>query len=282
VERRYRITSPHGPTKALAPTDLLAAELGGGLDKPGCYNRTAALRRRGDRIFRLGEPFVTGLYRLGQIDDRGQASAYWRVRREWQQEPAAFFGCEFLVEADVSGAVSRLPSSPGAASALRRRADGWFPPFTDGLWMPAFEREAVTNEHLVKLLNQPYDKHHGDVNLSYEQQPPLFELFGGYDDWVSACRLAESAALDQLRSQRALSQLCTNFAQAARTQVATEAAQARARSAASAIVGAVEGQFLPRDVGDALVDGILQPVLRPISVRVVVLSGRPPILPAAR
>ena len=62
----------------------------------------------GRALFRRGNPFIDGIEDLLNLDDRGQAVAMWRLNPSWRQDPLAFFGFDFLVEADVSPMMALL------------------------------------------------------------------------------------------------------------------------------------------------------------------------------
>ena len=81
----------------------------------------------GRALFRRGNPFMDGIEDLLNLDDRGQAVAMWRLNRRWPQDPLAFFGFDFLIEADVrpdprSCSTTTMPPVRSRAAARTRRS----------------------------------------------------------------------------------------------------------------------------------------------------------------
>src|SRR5207302_1758555 len=115
---RYAI-APDGrqPTISNTPLvawDVLEKQFAPTIDRIGSYDRRAALNETEPvRVFVLGEPFINALADFTRFDDRGQTFAMWRYVHEWHDDDLVAFHFNYLIEADVSDAATRMP------------ADGW-------------------------------------------------------------------------------------------------------------------------------------------------------------
>ena len=78
------------------------------------------------------------------LDDRGQAVAMWRLNQRWPHDPLAFFGFDFLIEADVCPILDLLDERRRDAEPVaRRRADAAFPPQHQRVWIPVTTKQPV-------------------------------------------------------------------------------------------------------------------------------------------
>lgn len=258
-------------SRTLLPAYLLAEAAPGTWNTPGCFNRTAALRRPGTRVLRLGAPFIDTLWQWAQQDERGQASALWRLARAVDGDQA-FLGFEFVVEADIDHVRAAFPESHDGA--LRRRLDGWFAPFTETVWLDLWAGEAPDPEQ-QSLLERPYDPRQGDVHLNPDRFPVLHGLFGGAHAFREAVLRAQQDAPKHLRQIRRLEQRSIAAETAAATDLAREEQQRKARRQAGA-------HLVPEpDSGDAvgmaaaLRRACRMPATRLVAVSCTVVSERP-------
>ena len=230
--------------------------------------------KNGGRLFRIGNPLVDAVAEILELDDRGRASAHWRVDRSWESDPLAYFGFVYLVEASVTAALRVIGDRAVDDRPLRRRADRSLPPFTRSVWIPADTYKAVEDKALVAWLEAPYRNDDGDVNLSQRRVGPLHALFGGERGFAASTTGAEAAARAELARVTDLRTRCDAAAETLRKEGAVLAAQAEARSAAGRLLGDDESLVLDRNLNDALVSGTAAPDVRLIAVTCLVRSRR--------
>ncbi|WP_432571571.1 protein DpdE [Kineococcus sp. SYSU DK005] len=313
TDRSTRTFRP-GP-RILVPELQVLTAAPGSWDTPGSFNRTAALRRRGHRVLRYGSPLVDTLAAWVHEDDRGQASAWWRVHPRLAEEQV-YLAFDYLVEGDLDsiedsgfGSHGGPPGAPSPASpvlssstmsphaaveastgeraagsaearrALRRRLDGWLAPFMHRVWLEAFSHQPP-EAAVQTTLQRRYDPRHGDVNLNASRLPALHDLFGGQRAFATAVRRAHVQAPARLRVERDVDALIERAAARASADMRDELAtlQARGRAGLEHRSGALTEQL-----SQALLRACQHPRARLLAVSCVVLSGRrlPVEVPAA-
>ncbi|BEL10798.1 hypothetical protein Q0Z83_089890 [Actinoplanes sichuanensis] len=235
----------------------------------GTFNRNTALRNPGLRMLRLGSPFVDVLARVVTIDDRGQASAFWR-RGLQSIEPRIYFGLDFLVEAAIDHALDLVPSSPDAQNALRRQADMIFPPFMQRIWLSAGSDAPVDDAALQAWLEQRYDPERGDLNLSETRIGALWDVLGGPDGLAAAARQAERDGRIELARSADLVERGRRAEQEAARALAVRQTQALARRRAGRLLSDTESYLEDVRVSAALIGGLGQPGLRLMAISCVV------------
>jgi ATP-dependent helicase HepA len=239
----------------------------------GIFNRSTALRAPGTRLLRRGNPLVDVLAEFLAVDDSGQASAFRRVDPDLNGDPEPYFGFDYLVEADISGALRRVFDQPGTASALRRQADRLLAPFTLRVWIAAGTKEPVPDGPVPALLNRPYDKRTGDRNYNGTRIRELIDMFGTWDSYRRAAEAAESVARDRLADVTDLQSRCSQARDQALQRVAVARAQAQARQAAGHLVGDSESYVLDVAITQALIEGLSRPEVRTVGATCVVRAG---------
>jgi ATP-dependent helicase HepA len=240
--------------------------------RSGFTDRWAALQN-GGRLFRIGNPLVDAVGDVLQLDDRGRASAHWRVDPSWLTDPLAYFGFVYLVEADVSAAQRVVGERAADTHPARRRADRALAPFIRSVWIPADTEMAVEDQALLAWLEAPYQHSGDDVNLSFRRVAPLHALFGGQHGFADGATAAESTARIELARVTDLRARCDSAAVVLRNEGAVLAAQAEARGAAGRLLDDDESLVLDRALSDALVTGIEVPTVQLIAVTCLVRSS---------
>jgi ATP-dependent helicase HepA len=242
--------------------------------REGAFNRNVALRQPGTRVFRSGHPFVDLLGTIIAIDDRGQASAFWRRDLHHGGDPEVYFGIDFLVEASFRAAAELVDrSAAGAQHALRRQADHLFSPFVRRVWVPALAGSALDDPRKTNWLNRRYDPRRGDVNLNADRIPALFDLFGGRLRFVDAANHAAKVARRDLDRVTDLAARSADAAQRARRQLGILQAQARARHAAGGLVGDADGYVLDVALTEAFVADLADPTATIVGATCLVRGG---------
>lgn len=239
----------------------------------GTFNRSPALRAPGTRLLRIGNPLVDALAECLATDDRGQAVAFQRIDPEFAGDPEPYFGFDYLIEADITSALTRVFEQPGAAPALRRQADRLLPPFTLKVWITAGTKEPVTEGPMLALLDRPYDKRGGDRNYSGLRLRDLIDLFGGWEAYRREAGVAEAVARERLAEVTDLELRCSQAKDQALQGLAVAQAQARARQAAGHLVSDSESYVLDVAVMQALIEGLSRPGVRTAGAACLVRAG---------
>lgn len=257
---------------------LLSSRLLGRLNvvdaaRVGSFDRWHLLPGR--RLFRRGNPFIDGIESLLEIDDRGQAAAMWRLNSSWTGDPLAYFGFDFLVEADVDPILAVLKEHPEVEPIARRRADAAFAPQHQRVWVPVNTRQPVTNDALTRYLGEPLKKMR-DVNLGRKGQRDraLLNILGGEDGMESVARACFSAARNHLDEVADLTTATEQAAAQVRRDTEMLIAQSRARAQATGLVTDPSSLDDEVKMGQAIEAGVLSPSVRLSGVVCVVVSAQ--------
>ena len=257
--------------------------------RSGYLDRWVALRN-GGRLFRVGNPLVDALARILNLDDRGRASAHWRVDPTWDADPLAYYGFVYLVEADIQSAAraaqpddrhlaERLEQSVRqrgpqveTRAALRRRADRALAPFSRTVWISGDTETAVEDPRLMSWLESPYRRTATDTNLSADRIHALHDLFRGEDGFAASVHGSESAARVELARITDLPVQMTKAVASLRSEQTIFAAQSAARHAAGRLLNEDDLTTRESTVAEALVHGIENPQIRLLAVTCLVRS----------
>lgn len=238
--------------------------------RTGVFDRWKLRGLSGVRLFRRGNPFVNGIENVLELDDRGQASAIWRLDPTWNPDPEVYFAFDFLVQADVRAAIAVL----GHEAAVRRRADSAFPPFWRRIWLSQ-DMQIVTDSTTLGWLNRPYEKppRGTDVNLSAKRASALHALFGGRARFGQVATECQESARRELAESSELDEICRRAVERAHAVQTVLAAQASARDAAGDLLADTSGLHLDRDLGAAILPGLADPEIQLMAVACVVRSA---------
>lgn len=227
----------------------------------------------GRRVFRRGNPFIDGIESVLAIDDRGQASAQWRLDREWPHEPLAYFGFDFLVEANLDPVIESLGQAQSGLAVARRRGDAALAPVFRRIWIAVNDMAPVEDESIVAYLNQPVLKGR-DVNLNAHRIPALHSVLGGEHVLTSLGPEAYAIARSHLSQIADLTRVTEAAARKARAKTDLLVAQTKARQAASSLVVDPEAWASEIRVGRALEKGVTSPSIRLTAVTCLVRSAQ--------
>lgn len=230
--------------------------------------------RPGERLFRRGNPFIDGIERLLNLDDRGQAVAMWRLDPRWPNEPFTFFGFDFLIEADLDPLIQVLNGDPIVEPVARRRADAAFSPKRRRVWIPVHNREPVTSTSFADYLNRPFEVG-SDQNLNYKRIPALHSVLGGEQNLATNVMACFEAARHHVSILPEVVEASEQAALRVRRETEVVVAQSRARARASSLVGDPAALEFEVAIGQALEAGVLDPAIRLSGVTCVVLSAEP-------
>lgn len=255
--------------------------------RSGYLDRWLALRN-GGRLFRVGNPLVDAIGQILNEDDRGRASAQWRVDPAWDGDPLAYFGFVFLVEADTQPANRANAAQPDdrypdqhvrqrwdqdeTRASLRRRADRALAPFIRTVWIAGDTEAAVEDPRVASWLESPYRRTVSDVNLSADRIRALHDLFRGENGFVASATSAESAARSELARITDLPAQISSAVANLRSEQAILAAQAAARRSAGRLLDESDSSTQDSAVADALIHGLESPLIRLLAVTCLVRS----------
>lgn len=227
----------------------------------------------GRRLFRRGNPFIDGLEELLDLDDRGQAVAMWRLTPQWQGEPLAFFGFDFLIETDLAPIMSVIGRDGEAEPMARRRADAAFPPERHGVWIPVTTRVPVAEEGMCRYLDEPL-RERRDANLNTARIPALHTVLGGEAHLGRIAHECQDAARQHVAQIADLAERSRTAVDQIRGEATILTARHKARSAAAGLVSDPDSLMSELELSRAIEAGVLDPVVRVSGVSCVVLSGQ--------
>ncbi len=239
----------------------------------GAFNRSTALRAPGTRLFRAGNQLVDVLAQAIYLDDRGQASAFRRIDANYHGDPIAYFGFDYLVEADLSSALDLVKDHADAVTALRRQADRLLAPFTLKVWIQAGASSPISDGQPLGWLNRAYDNSR-DHNYNLTTTSELLEVFGGWDRYRNAADLAGRSARANLSKVTDLARKCVQAQEQSRLHVAVSMAQAQTRQAAGHLVGDAESLLTDTAMASALIEDLSQPSVKVIAATCIIRAGR--------
>lgn len=265
---------PKADASPLLSPRLMKRLLNSERSRIGVFDRWKLRRLPGVRLFRRGNPFVDGIEDVLELDDRGQASAIWRLDPSWTSDPEVYFAFDFLVQADVSGALAVVGPGPGYEAAARRRADSAFPPFAKRVWLTQ-DIQTVDDPETLGWLERPYDKppRGTDVNLGAKRVGALHSLFGGRAAFAQVATACHESARRELVGSSELEEVSSRAVERANAIQTVLEAQAGAREAAGELLVDTVGLRLDRDLGAAILPGLADPEVRLMAVACAIRSS---------
>lgn len=272
--------------KTLVPFDTILNRFLPRSEKPTTYRRSVAVdgasgANQPATMFRIGHPFLDELVDYFEWDDRGRAYAIWRTSENWAAaggQDELYFRFEFVVEADVSHALNEVEGEHGQGAALQRRADAYFPPRFETVFIDR-HGELVKQSGIRSLLaKDPHRRQDGgpDENIKGDRVHVLDDFIDPLD-WRSRCQTARETAEEALRQSESLAQGKHEGRRQAERDGRDRVNRLRLR--AGAPEERSEAQHYDRladqeeSVSKALLQGIEDPIIRLDSVGVIVLSG---------
>lgn len=242
--------------------------------RTGAFDRWKLRRLPGVRLFRRGNPFIDGIEDVLGLDDRGQASAIWRLDPAWTTDPEVYFAFDFLIQADIRTALAVLGPGRGQEAAVQRRADSAFPPFWRRVWLTQ-EMHVVTDLTTLTWLDRPYEKvpRGTDVNLSAERANALHALFGGRSEFAQVATACHESARRELVGSADLEEICRRAVERVTANQTALVAQASAREVAGDLLADTSGLRLDCDLGAAMLPGLAEPDAQVMAVACVVRSS---------
>ncbi|RZS64547.1 ATP-dependent helicase HepA [Agromyces ramosus] len=225
----------------------------------------------GRRLFRRGNPFVDGIERVLQLDDRGQASALWRVDPSWNEDALVYFGFDFLVEADTAPILKLLGGAHDQFPIALRRCDWALAPFERRVWVSTNTMRSVDDEHTLKVLNAPFDQK-WDSNLNPDRISALHGVLG-HGNLAHIAPNALAAATKSLLNATSLAEVTAAAAAKVASETDVLLARSRARSAATGMVADAAAFGFDVELGRAVQQGVESPSVRELSVTCLVRSA---------
>lgn len=227
----------------------------------------------GRRMFRRGNPFIDGIESVLAIDDRGQASAQWRLDLGWPHDPLVYFGYDFLVEANLDPVLDAIGQGQGGHAVARRRGDAALAPAFRRIWIAVNDMAPVEDDEVIAYLNQPVVKGR-DVNLNASRIAALHAVLGGEGVLQRVGPEGYAIALDHLSSTADLVRVTTRAAATVSERTDLLVAQTKARQVASGMVADPGAWTREIAIGRALEDGVTAPSIRLTAVTCLVRSAQ--------
>lgn len=229
----------------------------------------------GPRLFRRGNPFIDGIESVLALDDRGQASALWRIDAHWDSDPLVYFGFDFVVEANPEHLLDVLNGQAEMGPVAVRRADAALPPFQHRIWIPANTLEAVTDIEDLRFLNSAFRPEGRDVNLNLKRIEASHNVLGGERNFSSVAVGCADEARKQLRTLTDLESRCEFARQRIQRETDGLVAQSRARRQAAGLVGDANAFELDVALGRALESSVQSPSISMAAVTCIVRASEP-------
>lgn len=271
--------SKHGRA-TLVPADWLLRWFPEGRAVRTTFVRNTAVRPSGPRLMRLGHPFYDQVRAFSDWDDRGRAFALWRSRPELAGHDVDYaFRFDFVVEGDPDPALRVILAGvegeePAVRASLQRRLDGFLPPFIRTIWLDA-QGDLIEDEARLGVLQAPYDKHAGDLNLrGHRFEAAEREL--GLSDWSEVCRRARLRGEELLRSSARFVSVIAERSKTSRRSLdaRVEVIRARAERSGASVSDRADAER-EAALAAALLEGIQAPVLRLESVGFICVAPSP-------
>ncbi|MGI5216893.1 protein DpdE [Nocardia sp. CA-290969] len=227
----------------------------------------------GRRLFRRGNPFIDGVESILAIDDRGQATAQWRLDRTWPYDPLVYFGFEFLVEADLDPLLGVFHEGTDAVPVARRRGDLALRPQHWKVWVDVSTMAPVEDRNTIRYLDQPY-RDRRDTNINPSRMGALHSVLGGPSVLGTIAPQCLDIAHNHLRSVADLARVTEEAAKHVALETDSIVAQSKARHTAAGMVPDVDLLAGEIEAGRALEQGVRTPRIHLASVSCLVRSAQ--------
>ena len=276
--------------KTLVPRDWLQTIFA---SEPGVvsFMRQAACRVPSVSIMRIGHSVVDGIVRYINWDDRGQAFVMWRhVAKSDLESNQIYFELDYVIDTNMGPVINVLQEIGWGSteqSALSRRADAWFPPQKQVLYLDE-KLKIVTQPGIIQILKTPYisfDKGGTDYNLDGKRQSVLDGIVSP-DRWPELCRNVRSVSEDAIRSDKEFQKYCNKSAKCASEDLDRQIEQLRMGLIYHSRPrhGSTQKCDLGRSIEDerrlyeAVIQGIEHPKVKLDAVGVFILSSLKPAI----
>lgn len=225
------------------------------------------------KLLRIGSCLIRAIVREYSWDDRGTAFATWRQVLEPDQQEWLGFKLCYVIEA-------RLPDklSDDEKESLRARLDGYFPPWTDVLYVDA-ELNPVNDPIRLELLSLSYkgqDTKGHDFNLGNRQEA-LFRLIDPAH-FERLCYSIRTASENWLREQLSFKKTVSRAYDRGVLDIEHRNRRLNQRRLIRSTSGELEDTGLAREIelNQKLIETLSNPIIRLDAIGAIVLSGRSP------
>lgn len=225
----------------------------------------------GRRLFRRGNPFIDGLERVLELDDRGQATALWRIDRRWRGDALIYFAFDYQVEANPEPLMQLLGGERRHLATSMRRCDWALSPFERRIWIDTSSMAMVESRDELDFLNAPFTEPR-DKNLNPARISSLHNLVGAGNLSLVASAAAKKAH-DELLRTTALREACAQASQRIAAETEVNVARSRARSAATRMVADPAALDFEIAIGRAVQEGVENPVVSNVAVTCLVRAA---------
>ncbi|WP_175417153.1 protein DpdE [Arthrobacter sp. 24S4-2] len=263
---RFSVHDRHEPLLSPRLANFLAV---GEKSRIGAFDRWRLVP--GKRLFRRGNPFIDGVERVLELDDRGQASAFWRVDPRWQYDAVVYFAFDFQVEADPEPLMQMLGGDRGHLATAMRRCDWALAPFERRVWIDTSSTAMVEAEGDLRFLNAPFNETR-DKNMNPARIDALHNVVGAGNISLVATAAAKAAHAGLLTTT-ALQEACARASARVAAETDVTIARSRARSATIGMVADPDSLEFDIAIGHAVQAGVENPVVRTVAVTCLVRAS---------
>jgi len=248
------------------------------LTHPYAFRRNTVLSKegqaRGLRPLRYGDALVESLRSFCSNDDRGRVFAMWRHWPGYEVRDASgvdlFYRFDFLIEADIAD------GDDDATRALRRRAEGHFPPQFHTVWIDVGGTEFTDARTVLSAPYRPAEAQDGS-GRDYNMNPRRWQVlqmqrdFPWTTQWSQHCAQARARARSFIAAHPLVREQIKSGLGSLQSQHENRAAQLGARIAR--LVGVAKDAEFDELRAEAKVHGRLVESIRLPSVRMDVAGA---------
>lgn len=276
--------------RTLAPQWPWRIFLADGLDQPDerrylTYHRAVASQHPETALMRPGFSLIDRIGWFMVWDDRGSAFATWRMDPEWSvSELGEWLGFRlcYVIEADMDRISEVLDNQiePHLIPGVRRRTDGFLPPWTEVLHVNINLQE-VEEANLLAILRRPYsnqlnDASQCDYNLGSRHEP-LFRLIDP-QAFIDLCRQVRKRSEEIVRSSHHFVERIKLANQRTRQELEIRNDRLRRRNEA---IRHETGNYDPNiemeiAINQAIIEGVITPRIRLDSIGFFIIADYPP------
>ncbi len=249
------------------------------------YHRAVAKQHSEVALMRPGFSLIDRIERFMIWDDRGSAFATWRMDPGWlvseRGEWMGFRLC-YVIEADI-GLIAEMLSNhiePHLIPSIRRRTDGFLPPWTEMLHID-LDFQEVNDSELLTILTRSYfstpnDTGQRDYNLGSRHKA----LFGLIDPqaFIDLCRQVRKQSEEIVRNSSRFLERTRQANQ--RTRQELEIRNDRLRQRNEAIFRETGDRDPNIDmeiaINEAIIKGVTQPRVHLDSIGFFIVADYPP------
>jgi ATP-dependent helicase HepA len=253
----------------------------GRLLKPGLEGCHTFLRRhtlrkslqRPPQLLRIGSSLMKSIEHEYIWDDRGTAYSTWRQVLPRTEQEWLGFKLHFIIEARLPKTLNVLEKD-----GLRARMDGYFPPWSNVIYIDA-ELKPVVDTSLLNLMSLPF-KGEKTRGLDFNLGSRLDALFGLIDStqFERLCFSIRNSSETWLREQHTFKDTVDTAYERGRLDIEHRIRRLNQRREIRTSSGEREDSGLSRQIelNESILSALRNPIVKLDAIGAIVLSGRSP------